>query len=333
MDDNRYTKNTQLQSESIMVRTGDGTHQLHMKRLYTSIGVVGTPVFMLHGLVEDGRIFYSAEGFGLAWYLASLGYDVYVPDFRGKGKSWPALDTESEDGLHEAINQDIPALLKAIVRKRGPIPQIWVSHAWGGVLGSSYYARYGDRAAPVQAMVYFGSRRCVSADGWRKNLALKGVWKNALMMASRLSGYVPAEKLHLGTSNESRAYFGDVLSWMFDSAWIDRVDSFDYSVAAKLRMFPPSLYFASEADTVYGNPDDVREFIQDLGEHRGRLVLLSKRAGSQRDYGHIDMLSGMDAESDHFPVLVQWLAGHRPERTAVPAAEELNVPTLERVLA
>lgn len=320
-----------------MVRTGDGSHQLHMKRLYSTTGVLGTPVFMLHGLVEEGRIFYSAEGYGLAWYMASLGYDVYIPDLRGKGKSWPALASDSQDGLHEAINEDIPALLRAIVRKRGPLPQIWVSHAWGGVLASSYYARYGDRFAPVQSMVYFGSRRRVSDDGWRKNLALKGVWKNAMMMASRLSGYVPAQQLKLGTSNESRVYFRDVLTWMFDSAWIDRVDNFDYAVAAKMRAFPASLYFASELDTVYGCPNDVREFIHELGEHRGRLIMLSKQGGSQREYGHIDMLSGMDAERDHFPVLIQWLSGHarecRVDQAPGKASNDLGIPQLGSALA
>lgn len=290
-----------------MVPIGAGP-QLHLKRICEDKFSPGPPVFMLHGLAEDGKIFYSARGRGLAWYLALQGYDVYVADLRGRGKSWPAVGAKSSEGLHEAINEDLPALIKAIVRKRGPVPQIWISHAWGGVLTSSFFARYGEEFCPVSAMVYFGCRRAVGDGGWRKALALRGFWKTGLRFASAITGYMPAKDLKLGTSNETRQTFVDALRWMFDSQWKDPVDEYDYSIAAKTRKYPPSLYFACAADTVYGHPDDVRAFIAELGEHNGRLIVLSESTGSQQDYGHIEMLIAEQAVEDHFPLLQDWLA-------------------------
>ena len=51
------------------------------------------PVLLLHGSVEDGRVFYSRKGKGLAPYLAINGFEVFVPDFRGHGYSTPRRPT------------------------------------------------------------------------------------------------------------------------------------------------------------------------------------------------------------------------------------------------
>lgn len=281
--------------------------QLHLKRLCADKNRPGTPVFMVHGLAEDGHVFYAGKRHGLGYYLAIEGYDVYVADLRGSGKSWPAVGPKSSHGHHQTINEDIPALQRAIVRKRGTEPQIWICHGWGGVLSSSYYARYGDETAPVRAMVYFGSRRVVQDNGWRKKLSLKLLWKSGLVLASRFTGYVPTRSFRIGTANETRRNFSDALSWMFSDHWQDSDDDFDYAVAAKTRAFPASLYFACESDSVYGCPDDVRRFISSLGEHNGQLMMLGKNGGSLRDYGHIGMLCDPDAEQDHFPALLDWL--------------------------
>ncbi|MEM8500112.1 MAG: alpha/beta fold hydrolase [Pseudomonadota bacterium] len=296
----------QIHTESMMVSVGAGP-QLHMRRFCNDRFTPGTPVLMIHGLVEDGHIFYSNTGSGLAWYLAAAGFDVYVADLRSRGKSWPGLNAKSTDSLHEAINADMPALQTAIVRRRGPIPQIWMSHAWGGVLSSSYFAKHGNEIAPIQAMVYFGTRRYAKCDGWRKKLALKGFWRGGLLLAAKFQGYVPAKQMRLGTANEARPYFSQSMQWTLQPEWVDPEDDHDYALSAKTRMFPASLYFASECDRVYGCPDDVREFIASLGAHDGRLIVLSKRGGNTKDYGHVDMLSDRCAEEDHFPVLLEWL--------------------------
>ena len=70
--------------------------RLHLKRFCGSS--TGSVVFMLHGTVENGRIFYSRNGKGLAPFLASKGYDVFVADLRGRGESTPAISRESASG-------------------------------------------------------------------------------------------------------------------------------------------------------------------------------------------------------------------------------------------
>ncbi len=58
---------------------------------------------MLHGAVENGKIFYSDSGRGLAPFLARRGFDVYVGDLRGRGESRPHISRSSRYGQTEAI--------------------------------------------------------------------------------------------------------------------------------------------------------------------------------------------------------------------------------------
>ncbi|MFZ3056650.1 MAG: hypothetical protein WA098_07835 [Smithella sp.] len=79
--------NGDLKMESLMVPV-NSTDNLHLKHIY--INPDGPPIFMLHGSVENGRMFYSNTGSsGLGPYSAKYGYDVYVGDLRGRGESKP----------------------------------------------------------------------------------------------------------------------------------------------------------------------------------------------------------------------------------------------------
>ena len=68
-----------------------------------------------------------------------------------------------------------------------------------------------------------------------------------------------------------------------------------------------SLYFASATDRAFGSPDDVRDFMHELGRHDGRMLVLGRAGGNLHDYSHTGMLLHPDAETDHFPQLLAWL--------------------------
>ena len=295
-----------LKYESIMVPL-PSTDQIHITRFYQDKKHLGTPVFMLHSTLQDGSTFFSDDGTGLACYLAKQGYDVFVADLRGKGKSWPKVSAFSCFGDHQAINEDIPALLNKIVAKRGNVPQIWIGHGWGSVLMCSYYARYGDSISPVARMAHFGARRQIQTTNLAKKFFLGFIWQRLSRLLVSISGYMPSKLLRLGSSNESQRNYRDYLQWSKAKSWLDTVDGFCYGAAILLQQLPPSFYFASEGDKAYGDPSDVREFVKELGPHDGRIMVLSRQGGNLRDYNHLEMLRHRDCERDHFPVLLDWL--------------------------
>ena len=104
-----------MMQESIFLPVGEND-ELHLRRVYRD--PEGPPIFLLHGSIENGRIFYSEKGKGLAPYLAAAGFDLYVGDLRGRGLSRPRIGRSSAYGQTEAITEDIPAFLGEIRRRR-----------------------------------------------------------------------------------------------------------------------------------------------------------------------------------------------------------------------
>lgn len=300
--------NYTLQHEPIMVAL-PSEGQVHLHRIYRNKKNLGMPVFMLHSMLHDGSVFYPARDSGLACYLARRGYDVYVADLRGKGKSRPQVNAFSSFGHHQAINEDIPALVNTIVGKRGKLPQVWIGHGWGSVLLCSYYARHGDSLCRVAKMVHFGARRQVLRSNLAKKIHIDILWRRLSRLVVAVIGYLPAKWLCMGGVNESRDSYRDYIEWSGSGDWRSTVDGYDYGEAVGQQSLPPSFYFAASGDRVYGDPDDVRGFIRELGSHDGRMMVLSRRGGNLREYNHKGMLCHQDCERDHFPILLDWLQG------------------------
>ena len=282
------------------------TDQLHITRLFRDIKKPGAPVLMIHDVAQDGRTFYRSDGSGLAGYLARQGFDVYVADLRGRGRSWPKVNHNTNWRMHDVITQDIPALVNKVVAKRGPTPQIWIGHGWGGLLLSACYARGRDTLPPVARLVQFGVRRRLTRRPLPQWFVLQVMWAGCSRLLARLNGYWPAPSLGLGRCDEATGMLRDALVWQRSADWRDPVDEFDYAAALQGQA-PPSIYIASSGDRRHATVDQVRHFMQTLGPHDSRLLILGRAAGSLHNYDHFAMLGHADCDQDHFPLLLQWL--------------------------
>ena len=294
-----------LLEESIMVPL-DGGQQLHVRRLCGGDGA--TPVLMLHGLLEDGTVFYSRSKRGLAYCIAKAGFDVYIPDLRGKGRSWPHISEVLNYRIIDAVTQDIPAIIEAIDEHCGQSPKFWMGHGWGGVLLSSYLARYPSYRTSTIGLVYFGTRRVANSSNLQRRVFVDGLWGWLAGVASQIKGSIPGSLLKMGTSDEFRSIRSENLAWMHGAPWVDSSDQFDYGAALSEGLeYPPSLYLASKKDLGYGDPSDVAEFMKEVGRHNGRLIVLDKEGSSLHNYNHATMLTHPDAVNDHFPHVLSWM--------------------------
>lgn len=296
-----------IQQQSIQVPVASGSI-LTLQRF--SGAAPGPPLLLLHGAIENGRIFYSASGKGLAPFLARNGFDVYVIDLRGHGKSLPPIDRSSSFGQTEAITEDIPACIEAVRKLRGYVPQQWIAHSWGGVLFSSVLARYPGYAKQVGSLIYFGSKRTIRVWNIRRFLKVELVWKWVCPLACRIAGYLPARRLRIGSDNETAKSYRQSAAWVRHEAWVDSDDGFDYGAAVKKVSLPPIWYIAAKNDHALGHPRDVRDFMASAGKQQCRYTLLSRQEGNRHDYDHINMLTHPDAVADHFPLVVEWLRQH-----------------------
>lgn len=291
--------------------------RLHLQRILPADisrpDSLGPPVLLVHGSLEDGRIFYTQTGKGFAPYLARQGYDVYVGDLRGKGQSTPRISRASRHGQREAILEDIPAWERHIQGLRGDIPRFWGAHSWGGVLLLAAYARHPELRDRVRGFVFFGTKRSVRVLNPERILKIDLVWNGLSRLLVRGYGYLPARAWRLGAEDEPGAFHRDTNRWVREKAWIDPQDGFDYAQTLQSLQLPPALYLAGAGDRALGHPEDVRRLIEESGAKtqgpasNAELRLLSKVRGNLLDYGHIDMLTHPDAPRDHFPGIVHWM--------------------------
>jgi len=292
-----------IQFDSLFVPLPAGD-QLHLKRVHR--GETGTPVLLIPGFIEDGRIFYKETGVGYAAYLAQNGYDVFVADLRGRGKSTPRISRASTYGQEEFITEEMPAYLDKIKELKGDQPVHLGAHSWGGVMVLAYLART-KAPLPVASLVFFASKRRISVRNWPWFVSIFIFWNMIFPLIIRLKGYVDAKGFRLGAENESRNVFYQTAAWVREKEWKQWGGTFDYRLHLSDQELPPALYFAGKKDRVLGNPIDVQILADETGEQRKKVMLLSRENGNAVDYDHINILIHKAAPKDHFPVALEWM--------------------------
>jgi len=278
-------------------------HQLHLRHIWQKSG--GTPIFMLHGAIENGLIFYTKKGKGLACYLAEQGFDVYVADLRGRGESKPKIDADAVHGQFEAITQDIPCFLNYITETTKKKVHL-IAHSWGGVLLASTLARMPQLAGTILSKTCFGTKRMVTVKSLEKLFKVNIVWNNLAGKLAKRKGFLDAKKHKIGSDNETKQSLADSVAWVKKSDWHDLKDGFDYFKAAKSVDWPPTWHLTGCKDKVLGHAIDVNVFIGESNP-QAKFTLLSKSSGNKENYDHINILTHRSAVNDHFPLLVKWL--------------------------
>jgi predicted alpha/beta hydrolase len=272
----------------------------------------GPAILMIHGAIENSRIFYTEKGKGLAPFLANQGYDVFVTDLRGKGKSIPLANTgRVKAGQYELIMQDIPALVNKIGQlKTSHTPIHLMAHSWGGVLLASWYARLGAQSTQVKSFTFFASKRKIYVHHLKRWVMVDLAWTGLGSLATWIKGYLPAKNMRMGSDDEPRNFFFECNRWVYSNHWIDPRDGFNYREAFNKIDFPPVLSLTGASDHSLGNPYCVKKMLDEIGVKELKNLVLSKANGHAHDYDHINILTHPDAPQDHFQMVVNWLSEH-----------------------
>ena len=271
-------------------------------------GKIKGVVFLVHGSIEDSRIFFSKSGKGLAPFLAREGYEVFCADLRGRGKSTPAVSKQWDQTQHDCILNDLPKFIDYARPESNDVPFFLGAHSWGGVLLLAWWARFGQDY-PIAGFIFFGVKRRLKVNSLRKFLVVRLVWQLVGETATRLAGFFPARQLKMGSQNEPRSIYRDTSRWVNSKNWTDHIDSFDYqkTYREKGASLPPSMWFAGYKDHVLGHPLDVQRTVEETHSPDTEFILLGKHCGHLHDYNHINMLTHPEAPEDHFQVMLKWL--------------------------
>lgn len=102
---------------------------------------VGSVVFV-HGLSEFTKKYYE-----FAYYFLSQGYNVFLYDQRGHGKSHRDVSRPELIHIHsfDQLVDDLDACIETVVRPVSPVPLYLYAHSMGGAVGILYLARHGNK--------------------------------------------------------------------------------------------------------------------------------------------------------------------------------------------
>lgn len=279
-------------------------HKIHLRLISPTFESDKLPVMMVHGAIEDGRIFYTTSGKGLACELARAGHPTYVVDLRGRGRSLPVIKDDPKHGQFESITQTLPNIHRYIVDKHQKRVH-WMAHSWGGVLLASTLIRFPWLSDEVASQVFFGSKRSIRSWSMERLLKVEIFWKNVAVAIAKFKGYLPAKEMKMGSDNETYLSLTESVAWVKNKPWLDIRDGFNYQQQAENVTWPVSWFIAAANDFALGNPSDVKDFAAELG--LSNITILSKQNGNLVDYDHINMLVHPKARDDHFPEVIDFL--------------------------
>jgi predicted alpha/beta hydrolase len=281
-------------------------HRLHIKEFSPESGrSKKQPLLFIHGAIEDGRIFYSKKGKGLAPFLSEQGFSCFVVDLRARGESTPPLKEAKDFNQHNLLDEDFPALLNFMRETTGQDHFSFVTHSWGGVLVNSFLLKSPQWIPYCLRNVHVSSKRRVGVLNLQRFFYIDLMWLIVGKIILLLKGYLPPR--WYGPAGESGGTLRDSQKWVYSYSWLDKKNGLDYNYLADQHSLPPTFYLTGAADKCLGHYKDVKRFALESRHPLKNVFLIGKEKGNKQDYDHINILTHPEAREDHFKIIRDYL--------------------------
>lgn len=297
------------------------------------------PVVLMHGLsanrfdldAPDPRI-------SLAKFLAEHGHDVWVAELRGAGRSrppgWPLRGRQSFD-FDDYVHRDLPAIIRRVLDESGSPSLHWVGHSMGGMLGYAAMEHYDQKifrsmtsiASPAFTNVkhplvdrLYRMRFILRVLPWLPSRRLAQLGSLAPGLISSALGRIVAnpdnmdpkhvrQLLAKAITDLPAPLLEQLAEWYGGPPGFKRRDGlFDYFEQMR-RIEVPTLVIAGEGDLLTPVVD-LRSVYDSIGSTDKRIVIAGRRQGFSHDYGHVDLVLGMEARREIYPHVADWIEGH-----------------------
>jgi len=271
--------------------------------------------------------------------LARMGYDVFIMDLRGHGRSRD-FGAPQAVTVEQHVLEDVPIAVREVEDARGERGLFLIGHSLGGLLAYAASPGLGSRVQGVVSLgspYYFGAGQNALSrigdwllwiDGW-VGLGRGGMRLHAVSEAARMArhlldrrwmplpfrGFVPGSiendvlEQHLGRAMDFASF--EVMRTLFRDGVRQRrahtIGGLDAFASAFESMDVPLLVVAGRHDDL-APPSSVRPGYERSKSRDKTYRILS--------HGHLDLLVGRDAPRTTWPLLETWL-GKRTEPRAV----------------
>jgi pimeloyl-ACP methyl ester carboxylesterase len=296
------------------------------------------PVLLCHGLGANrfNLDFCLQPQYSVAEAFAREGFDSWVVELRGVGAS--RLPPGHKDWtFDDYLAQDLPAAIDQIREMSGAEQIHWVGHSMGGMLLYAYLL--GPRGAEVRSGVTLGSPARFSGGAERfwleirlafllrvlRRVHVRALTRWTVPIAGRvpnrfvramvnLDNVDPAllrRAQYVAPDDFSAGLARQFLGWVLEGS-IRSGDGKICWTEALPKIQQPLLVVAGGGDRLVP-VEDVRFVHEAIGSSKAEYLELSRRAGFDQDYGHIDLVFGRQAPRLVFPRLVDFVRRHARE--------------------
>lgn len=307
----------------------------------------GEPVLLHHGVTANHLSFDLGVGTpdkpvpSLAHWLADRGYDVWVIDLRGRAASQRAGIFRGRRwnwSVDDYINFDNPAAVDYILAQSAYRQMHWIGHSMGGVLLLCHTGLFGSPRLASGITVGSGLNYKDTGSAYQPLIRLRGLAKimgrfpagffTTLIAplagrgADRFEGfnYYPpnlapraARAVNAGVIWDVSAKVFYQLASMFTSSGLTSLDGGTRYEDLLVNTTTPLLVVAGDADQ-QASPELAERTRQSLPGDEHRTAVFGPAYGHATSYGHFDLVAGLHAEQEVYPVLLDWLQGHRAAR-------------------
>ncbi len=240
--------------------------------------------------------------------------------------------------VDDHVRYDVPAIVEYVREQSGFDQVYWIGHSMGGIIMFAYLETAVQ--AKIGGFVSVGSMM-VLPDPLTPNLrkianqepiltasllinttiasqlsnitlgAVKSPIEAALLTRSNVEARTLRRFLRNGIDDTSPGVVGQFADSIRAGEMRSRDGGFSYT-GNLFRVTVPILFIAGSADG-FVTPGMLRASYDAVGSSDKEIVLFSKANGASTDYGHCDLLIGVNSRRDVFPRIRDWL-----DRKAVP---------------
>ena len=302
-----------------------------------------TPVLLCHGMSSNRWDMDGPGRLSLARYLARHGYDAWVVELRGAGRStrprwWNGkqYNWTFEDYVHH----DARAALQTVLRETGAERVHWVGHSMGGMiayallmspvhlkiasavtLGSPTMSDVGhpllDFGVPYRNLLRYMPRRVPIGTLARLGAPFARLLARLLEPSIAELGWHPGNAdlpllrtlMLTAVDDLPASLLREFARWYETKAMSDRYSMFDFTEHLE-RITTPILIIAGSKDELTPVRDLERVYKRIAAPDKAFRVI-GKEQGFAHDYSHADLVLGLNAPNEVYPVVFEWLEAHR----------------------